>query len=135
MPRLNVGSYESKTVQCKGDSGLPPGLYPPKNGKTTSGNFKNWSSASHRRDSLKLAAFHQGQSSTPSAHPVPAMSQCTTYKGGVTDDSYSGKTASVASASRITTKPRTSSKSGKASKTSSKHAKTSSKHAKPTSKH
>ncbi|KAK0450459.1 uncharacterized protein EV420DRAFT_1646376 [Desarmillaria tabescens] len=51
MPaNYDAGVFES----CQGDSGQPMGVY-------------------------GTAAFHQGDASTPVAHPVPSSSQCTTF--------------------------------------------------------
>jgi len=52
-------NYSDGFTSCQGDSGIPMGLYPQADGSTST--------------------FYQGQSSTPTAHPAPATSDCTTF--------------------------------------------------------
>ncbi|KAG8813684.1 hypothetical protein FRC17_001462 [Serendipita sp. 399] len=52
--------YGEGFTECKGDSGIPMGLYPQPDGSTST--------------------FHQGEGATPPAHPAPSISACTTYQ-------------------------------------------------------
>jgi len=54
------GDYGPGFTSCKGDSGIPMGLYPQPDGSTST--------------------FHQGDGATPAAQNPPASSSCTTYQ-------------------------------------------------------
>ncbi|PVF95533.1 hypothetical protein CPB86DRAFT_787890 [Serendipita vermifera] len=57
------GNYEDGFTSCKGDSGIPMGLYPQADGSTST--------------------FHQGEPATPPPHPAPSVSACQTYESSV----------------------------------------------------
>jgi hypothetical protein len=54
------GDYTDGFTSCKGESGIPMGLYPQADGTTST--------------------FHQGEGATPAAHPAPSVSACQTYQ-------------------------------------------------------
>ena len=60
-------NYGSGFDSCLADNGLPPGLYPPPGSSSSTTSFAGWST------------FAQGQATTPTAHPAPKSSSCTTY--------------------------------------------------------
>ncbi|KIM33185.1 hypothetical protein M408DRAFT_325988 [Serendipita vermifera MAFF 305830] len=55
-----AGDYTDGFTSCKGDSGIPMGLYPQPDGTTST--------------------FHQGEGATPAPHPAVATSSCVTYE-------------------------------------------------------
>lgn len=64
------GNYGDGYDSCKGDSGIPMGLYPQADGTTST--------------------FHQGDGATPPAHPAPSTSACQSYQSA---ELYNGASA------------------------------------------